>query len=670
MPIELVTPSLDNRTFEEIKQQALLRIPRYTPEWTDWNESDPGVTLVELFAWLTEMMLYQMNRLPERNYLKFLQSLGLELRPAQAAVAYLSFTPKAVAGSAAIPNVPQYTQVGGQAPSGGPQLIFETSEGLGLIRLPLTDVQVFDGAAFTVVSPANANPGTTFRPFGWQPVAGSALYLGFTQTTPQPLPEPLFPQEMRWRVFLPLSQIENPAVQCEAAEIRPAPPVTLVWEYRPAANPGFWRRLQVFDDQSLAFTREGAVLVEGPVKPALTPEGRILEPRIWLRVRLAEGTYPAGTAPLIDFIRPNVVAAENLSTIRNEPLGESLGTPDQSFQLRYFPVMAESLSLELAEPGSDPAVWQRVDDLLASGEDDAHYTLNAATGEIRFGDGVNGRVPVALATITAAQYRYGGGDRGNLSAGLINALLNLPLGVEGARNERPAVGGRDEESLAEFIRFAPARLRCRERAVSAEDYTSLAMETGGVANAVALPLFHPDHPGVQVPGALTVVVVPDTADRPPRPSRDQLEVVCAYLNKRRLLTAEVYVKEPDYLPVQVEAVVEANPYAAFDLVASQVKEAINLALDPLVPDAPSGAAADGVTPRRKVGRRKFGEDFFPTTLFNDIQDVKDVRAVRNLIVTVDGQRLTDNNKPFPLKPDQLLYSAADHMIKVVPVQDV
>ena len=81
----LAAPLLDTRTFEDLVAEARRRIPRYAPQWTDFNESDPGITLVELFAWLTELMLYQLNQVPERNYIKFLQLLGLELRPAQPA---------------------------------------------------------------------------------------------------------------------------------------------------------------------------------------------------------------------------------------------------------------------------------------------------------------------------------------------------------------------------------------------------------------------------------------------------------------------------------------------------------------------------------------------------------------------------------------------------------
>jgi hypothetical protein len=84
MPITL--PVLDDRNYEQILEEALRRIPVYTPEWTNFGiESDPGVTIVQLFAFLTENMLYRANRIPELNRLKFLQLLNVPLLPASPA---------------------------------------------------------------------------------------------------------------------------------------------------------------------------------------------------------------------------------------------------------------------------------------------------------------------------------------------------------------------------------------------------------------------------------------------------------------------------------------------------------------------------------------------------------------------------------------------------------
>src|SRR4051794_5324045 len=89
MPLAL--PDLDDRRYAELRDEALARIPVHNPEWTNFNESDPGVTLVELFAFLTETLLYRANQIPERNRRKFLQLLGIGLRPATAARGIVGF---------------------------------------------------------------------------------------------------------------------------------------------------------------------------------------------------------------------------------------------------------------------------------------------------------------------------------------------------------------------------------------------------------------------------------------------------------------------------------------------------------------------------------------------------------------------------------------------------
>src|SRR5689334_8082347 len=78
-------PVLDSRSYQDLIDEALARIPIHNPEWTNFNQSDPGVTLLELFAFLTESLLYRANQIPERNRLAFLSLLGIPLRPATAA---------------------------------------------------------------------------------------------------------------------------------------------------------------------------------------------------------------------------------------------------------------------------------------------------------------------------------------------------------------------------------------------------------------------------------------------------------------------------------------------------------------------------------------------------------------------------------------------------------
>ena len=237
MPLERDIPKLDDRTFEELVRELQLRIPRYAPEWTDYNDSDPGMTLLQLFAWLTETLQYRLNRVPERSYLKFLQLLGLELTPAAPALAHLTFLAKENAPQ--VRPVPRGTRIQAPPANDGAPLIFETEAGLDLIRFPLKEVQVFDGAAYSRLTAANQARGTSFRPLGWVPQDGSALYLGFAPGTLK-IEERLFPRQMRFRVFLPVATGDCQGQSCRDARHPPAPPVSLEWEYRPTEGAPHW----------------------------------------------------------------------------------------------------------------------------------------------------------------------------------------------------------------------------------------------------------------------------------------------------------------------------------------------------------------------------------------------------------------------------------------------
>src|SRR5437764_2590994 len=90
MPIP--NPILDDRSYQQLRDELVQRIPVYTPEWTDHNASDPGITLIELFAFLGENLLYRFNQIPEAARLEYLRLLQIPLRPAVAASALVTMT--------------------------------------------------------------------------------------------------------------------------------------------------------------------------------------------------------------------------------------------------------------------------------------------------------------------------------------------------------------------------------------------------------------------------------------------------------------------------------------------------------------------------------------------------------------------------------------------------
>ena len=644
-------PNLVLQQYQDILTALQLRIPGYTPEWTDWNESDPGTTLLELFAFLGESMGYRLNQVPAACYQKFVELIGMQALPAEPSVAYLSFTP--TSASPAVPIlVPQGTAASATGTDGQP-VWFETDTDLALTRFPLTAVQLYDG------SPHGVSNGP-FNPFGASPSPGNAVYLGFGPANPS-ITWPAFPAQFRLHVVV--SAAGGGAVRSDpiAAQSAPVPPVTVQWEYLDSTQPAeHWTRLNLYADASVAFTRTGDVLIDGPPAPTQAQPGigAFTDPYYWIRCRLTGGVY--SSAPVVTKIQENTVSATSLRTVTGETVGQSSGLPGQQLTLANSPVAPGTITLTVTTGEAAPVVWTQQEDLYASSATDIDYALDPSTGTVTFGDGVHGSIPAAGSDITAS-YRYGGGARDNVAAAAVSALQAPILGVSAVTNAAPAAGGSDAQTPDDLQAAAPAMLRSQQRIVTAADFEAEAMRAAGVARVTVLPFASPDFPAVSVPGAVTVIIVPVPADPTqvmPAPAQELKEAVARDLDSMRPVTAEVYVDGPVYRQVQVTARIEIVPSASPDQVSQGIAAALNGFLSPLPVALPDGSSS---TPR------DFGEDFYPTSLYRAILDVANVVAVPNLSVSVDGiaYQLTD---VVTLAPNELLASAGDssYLLTVVP----
>ncbi len=605
MPIQ--PPNLDDRRAADLVAEARMLIPRYTPEWTDFNESDPGMTLLELFGWMTDVLLYRLNLVPERNYLKFLQLLGIEQNPAQPASADLTFTlSPAVADYI---SISKGTKVA--AASGG---VFETQENLIALGAALREIQSFDGLSYSVLTQKNALPGQSFFPFGPIPRAGNALLLGFDAVNA------LTEQQIDLTVYTASANLKTASLHCSTGGTLDPLPASIIWEYY---NGQQWLSLHLDADGTQALTQDGHISIQGPGRRCQRAlYGQVAQPLYWLRARLVQSGYQL--APCLEAIVTNTVRAIQAVTVRDEALGSSNGLPGQQFQLANTPIVVRSIPRLVVEPrdashtrllvntaslssyqigeqhvtntitsvwlqideGGGPQTWQEVSDFYASKSDDRHFTLNRTTGMITFGDGIRGAIPRPTQqsnSIIAREYSYGGGKQGNVTVNTITALQDVLQGVESVTNRKAAFGGTDEETLDEAKQRVPQVLKNKGRAVTVDDFESIAIATPGAAirRAKALPLTHPQFPGQKLPGMVTVIVVPESDQSPPMPLPATLSLVCAYLDKHRLLTAEVYVVPPTYHMVRIETTLAVKPTANFTRVQQQVISSLQNYLDPL-----------------------------------------------------------------------------------------
>lgn len=591
MPLSL--PSLDSRTFEELQAEGRRMIPRHAPEWTDHNASDPGITLMELFAWLTEAALYRLDRLPEASYRAFLHLLGLTPNPAGVASTVLRFgiVPAALsARSAGGLTLPAGIQVEDPMRS----LRFQTTQAVYVSPARLEAVLTASGDRLANGTRANDRSGTHFSPLGPLPDSGDALYLGFDA----PLGDAGARMDMHVWTADPIEDettrkrlVDEAEALLEAAS-RACPPGRLPnvpdwrshygartkWEYY--TTDGTWSCLDGVTDETRALSLSGPVRFTIPNDHAAGGPAANL---YFIRCRLACGRYEC--PPQIDRIAVNTARARHAADVPTEErLGISDGTAGQVYRLLQVPVVAGSTRLRLAANGTDEPEWMEVANWDRIGPHEEAYRLDPASGEIHFGDGRAGRVPREGVRIDA-RYAAGGGPDGNVAAG---SLTRLPEGDPNAdlvpgwdtigpalRVEQPfpAAGGWAAESLADAQGRAVDELARRCRAVTLEDFVTLALETPGVpiARAHALVDHHPSMPCVEAAGCVTVVAVPRCPEPAPTPGACFLKAVARYLHRRRTVTTEVSVVGPTYRQIAVRARIHAaagSPTRAADALAA------------------------------------------------------------------------------------------------------
>jgi predicted phage baseplate assembly protein len=395
---------------------------------------------------------------------------------------------------------------------------------------------------------------------------------------------------------------------------------------------------------------EGPQTIEPSEDPAL--KALVAEKRYWVRVRLDQNNYPAGRPPRLEYYLPNAVGAVNLETEKDRDLGTSNGRANQYFDLPLDerPVYPGSLKLEV-RPADGPAEtdWAPVRDLFASTREDRHFALDEAAGRIIFGDGRHGVIPTSGAQIVALTWRHGGGRTANeIEPGGIRTMVDQTPGIERVINVRKPTGGTDEETLQDFRRRAPSELRRGGRAITAGDFEVVAKSVGGVKSAKALAGRHPDHRGIDVPGAVTVLVVADSDQQPPNPSAELVRSVCSALDQVRLITTEVYVAGPTFIEIRVEARIFAAPQAAFDQVAGEARKKLDAFLSPFT--------------------RDFGENVSPAAIYSQLFGASSqVRSVEDLLVYVNGLLHTPG-RLVEIPPDALVYPG-NHVIVVRPDTD-
>lgn len=624
----LPIPDLDNKTFDELVAEAHLLIPRFDREWTDHNPSDPGITLIELLAWLTEMQIYQLNRVTEADEREFLKLAGIHpfaVQPAQTEVTFQEI-PAVMALEAATPVL---TTVGGES------IGFETEAELTLIPVNLISVLTIYGSAIIDQTKANEREETAFFAFGTTASLQAELRMGFDQP---------FPATAMIQITFRLFEADLPAVRSPETEATPVvPSARVAWEY---LNGDKWEALVIQADHTRALTRSGRLIFSGP-----EVMGR-KDNLYWIRCRLLQGIYEI--APRINQILLNTVSVVQLETI-GEGLELESGRPEALLKLSRSPVIPDSLMVLVREGGTEWLHGQKVIDFELSGPDDLHYRFDPGSGEIYFGNGLNGRIPSSTAEIRVS-YRTTLGPKGNLPAGQGWRIQKAGFEKIRGQNGTAASGGQTAESLEAAKDRARRDWRTVYRAITVSDYEQLAIATPGlrVARAKALPGYTSHCPQVVLPGAMTVVVVPynraGAGRELPIPGAGFLQTVWRQLDRHRLITTDLDVVGPEYVRVTVHCQARIKQLESPVEVGQRIRNTLQQFLDPIT------GGVDGYG-------WPFGRTVYPGELYALLDQVAGVDYVETVSLEAEGSYSPEGGM-IKISPVALVCSGA-HQVEII-----
>ena len=300
---------------------------------------------------------------------------------------------------------------------------------------------------------------------------------------------------------------------------------------------------------------------------------------------------PAGTDARIQWAGINAVPVSQRVRVVDEALPPGTGGPDQIVRLARTPVVPGSVTIQTGDQ-----TWREIENLALAPpeipppsrpETARVFALDPVSGEIRFGDGVRGQRPARDVPMRAA-YDVAQGRAGNVPAGAISTAPALPTGVT-VTNPIPTWGGADAPSIDDAERDATRFLQNRDRLVTADDFEAIVRRTPGVelGRVEVLPTFSPQaSPSVPTPGAVTLLLIPavDPAHpATPEPDRLFLDSVCRYLDPRRLVTTEVFLRGPEYVDLWVSVGITVEPGRSAAVVREDVRRALTRFLAPLDP---------------------------------------------------------------------------------------
>jgi hypothetical protein len=546
-----LAPNLFERRFNDLMEIGRARLPSLSPQWTDYNAHDPGITLMELLAWVAEAQLYSVSRMRRDERLAYAALLGLSpagARPARGVLWSDRSDPDSPAtrlkNSVVIARDAAISLKGGEETAFRPTYKLLWAPG----RTEKLETRSANGQTIDHTF-KNEQGGLPFLPFGDAPGRRDALRLTFAARDNNGLFGRNRDAAMGalWAIGVIAadtgSSKQPPGIEDDEPCHSPLSASVVAGDER--------FPVVIVLDSTRGLLTTGAILLDLDSVSTASENLQKVSFELSFRQRPAK-------PPQVLRIEPNVIPIMQGRKVAAES-HVSIGVPDWSFALGVpglsFAAGQEPVEVDVAE-STGRKIWKRCDRLSEQGPNDDVYELDTDDGQVTFGNGVNGRIPPAASQVLVT-YSVSDGAAGNVAR---NRKWKV-TGVDGTfgKNPDPIIGGSAPLGWTDFRRQARRSSRNDHALVSAAD-----IETA----ARSLPLLEVERawvirPGDGVPrtGVVTLVAMRGGSDESrsgaPRENRQWLEAVRRGLTPRMPLASRLIVVAPRYIEFSIEAELDA-----------------------------------------------------------------------------------------------------------------
>jgi hypothetical protein len=616
LPLE----NLDKKSFKDLLKESRKRIHSFTKEWSDENYHDPGITLLEMFTWLTEMQRYYLNRVTKNNHAKFLKLYGIEDKEQGIASTYI-----AIGGMNKDMTLPKGVKLFAE------DQVFETEKTISLVNNTINGVVTISGNEELDCTHLNNSKDFFYYGFGERLKKKNKLFIGFAKPLEKgtkvefffdigkDYPVPLKGENIyqygikgKWYIYTKEGKWENTPCTGDTTDLFSKTGILSILINQEmertsidlSVNSCFWIMFEVeefgshvspkIDSIRLNVVKaknihEKSKVIELPltngqveVEDCLSFYGKCIiqyfSDGYW--TDLKDSTYTLERDMRTKKVRVKVYEEyEKMRMIAYEDhfepyriLGKSNGLPNQVFKGRLKDIIPSSFIIQAGKKMKDQILWKDfkyVDSFVSSESKDAHFTCDFEQDLIHFGNGERGRIPFSMGDpLRIVSFATSNKERGNIKEGEINQFL-YPLDDFKTLNIKsitPAEGGREKMNQIEEKKSVLQEYKEIHRAVTKEDYEYLAKNIHGIRIAMTKAIVHEENENTVV-----LVVVPYNGMKNPKPDEKLLKMIRKYLDEYRLITTKIEVISPEYIEVAIKCVIATDNISKFDQVKLQEK---------------------------------------------------------------------------------------------------